>query len=146
MAHDEIAIMKLLQSRRLRVTNQRLLILDAVCEGRGHTTLADVLRRLDVAGESIDQSTVYRTLDLMSRLGVIAASVTATGTVYEIVGQDPHHHLMCTACQKQYEVPHDAVRALFDRLFREYGFTVRTQHLMLEGVCGACRTNEENAS
>ena len=146
MPHDEIAIVKLLQAKRLRVTNQRMVILDAVCDGKGHTTLGDVLHRLDAAGESVDQANVYRTLYLMAGLGVVAANSTPAGTVYEIVGQNPHHHLVCSACRKQYDVPHDLVEPLFERLFREYDFNVRTQHLMLEGVCEACRMNEDGAS
>src|SRR5438093_11166803 len=102
MPHDEIAIGKLLQSRGLRVTNQRLLILDAICDGGGHTTLGEIMARVRRADDSIDQSTVHRTVNLVCEIGVVSATtVGGADTVYELVGETPHHHLSCTLCGKQ---------------------------------------------
>ena len=139
MAHDEIEVAKLLQARGLRVTRQRLLILDAVCEGHGHTTLAEILKRVKAADAQIDQSTVHRTLAVFCELGVVSANATATSdTLYEIAAEAPHHHLVCTVCRREIEVPGAAMRAVLDRLRAEYGFTVGAKHLMLDGVCADC--------
>ena len=145
MAHDDFAFIKLLQSRGLRVTSQRLQVLDAVCEGKGHTSAGKVLARAREANPAIDQSTVYRTLELLCSLEVVAANTSAEGvTVYEIVGQRPHHHLVCTACGREYEIPDQAVQTLMEAIQRLYGFTMTTRHLMLEGLCQACLDSEED--
>jgi Fe2+ or Zn2+ uptake regulation protein len=137
--HDEIAVAKLLQSRGLRVTGQRLAILDAICEGRGHMTLGEILASVERADPSIDPSTVHRTVDLLCELGVVAASLGRTGeTVYEIVGDPPHHHLICDVCGKEREVPDAAIAALLDPLRRDYGFVVADSHLILRGTCVGC--------
>jgi Fur family transcriptional regulator, ferric uptake regulator len=141
MPHDEIAIGKLLQSRGLRVTNQRLLILDAICDGGGHTTLREIIARVRRADDSIDQSTVHRTVNLMCEIGVVSATtVGGADTVYELVGETPHHHLSCTLCGKQEHLSHEALKIAFDRIRRECGFIVNAKHLILEGVCAACES------
>jgi Fur family ferric uptake transcriptional regulator len=145
MTHDDFAFIKLLQSRGLRVTPQRLQVLDAVCEGEGHTSAGEVLARAREANPAIDQSTVYRTLELLCKLGVVAANLSAEGiTVYELVGERPHHHLVCTTCGREYEIPDQAVQTLMEAIQGLYGFTVTTHHLMLEGLCQACLTSEES--
>lgn len=140
MAHDEITFIKLMQAKGLRITEQRLLILDAVCAGKGHTTIGEILLRVKASEPSIDQSTVYRTLDLLCKLGLVAANPSpAGGMVYEIVGQTPHHHLLCTVCGREYAVPQAAFQSFFEQLQAEYGFTVTHKHLILEGLCENCR-------
>jgi Fur family ferric uptake transcriptional regulator len=139
MAHDEIEVAKLLQARGLRVTRQRLLILDAVCETHGHATLAEILQRVKDADAQIDRSTVHRTLAVFCELGIVSGNATATtDTVYEVAAAVPHHHLVCTVCRREIAVPHGAMRSVFDRLRDEYGFTVGAKHLMLDGVCADC--------
>src|SRR5688500_5863973 len=70
MAHDEIDAIRRMQARGLRVTPQRLLVLDAVCDGKGHTALNEILLRVKEYDASIDPSTVYRTLNLLCELGL----------------------------------------------------------------------------
>ena len=139
MAHDEIAVVKLLEARGLRVTRRRLSILDAICDAHGHVTVPEVVRRVKAEDPSIDQSTVYRTLEVFRELGVVAASATPTGErVYEIVGATPHHHLVCRTCGRKYDVDHTTMQPLFDELRRTHGFVVAATHLMLDGVCADC--------
>lgn len=145
MAHDEIAFMKLMQAKGLRVTEQRLLILDAVCAGAGHTTFGEILLRVKESEPTIDQSTVYRTLDLLCKLGVVAANnAPSGGMVYEIVGQKPHHHLLCSLCGQEYDVPHEQVQPFFEHLQTQYDFVITQKHLILEGVCEVCRKREND--
>ncbi len=146
MTHDEITFMRLMQAKGLRITEQRLLILDAVCAGKGHTTFGEILLRVKETEPSIDQSTVYRTLDLLCKLGLVAANASVSGgMVYEIVGQTPHHHLLCSLCGREYAVPQAALQAFFEQIQAEYGFTVTHKHLMLEGVCETCRQRDDDA-
>jgi len=144
MAHDEIAIAKLLRRRGLRVTDQRLVVLDALCDAGGHTTLPEVLARVRAADAAIDQSTVHRTIELLCRLGVVTATtVGLTETVYELAGDAPHHHVRCTVCGKADAVGAELLQPAFDRIRDERAFEVRAQHLVLEGVCAACSGKEQ---
>jgi Fe2+ or Zn2+ uptake regulation protein len=50
MSHQEIDYVDIMRSNGLRVTSQRLLILDAICEGHGHTTLGHIYARVRQKG------------------------------------------------------------------------------------------------
>ena len=145
MSHDEIKFSKIMREQGYRVTPQRLLILDAVCEGGGHTTFGEIYLRVKEADPLIDQSTVYRTLDLLCEVGVIvSADIGDEGKVYEIAKPTPHHHLVCQVCGNEQELDGDMMQALFEQIKREQGFMVQTDHLVLSGVCRRCGEDAVN--
>ncbi len=140
MTHQRIDYVEIMRAHGLRVTPQRLTILDAVCEGGGHTTLGEVYARVRARDRSIDRSTVYRALDVFVALGLVVSAELASGeTVYEIAHAAPHHHLVCQACGREMEVEDTILRGAFRAIAREYGFAVRMDHLVLYGLCAACQ-------
>jgi Fur family ferric uptake transcriptional regulator len=142
MSHHTIAYEKIIRDAGHRVTSQRVLILDAVCEGDGHTTLGEIYARVRQVDSSIDRSTLYRTLKLFVDLGlVVSADVRDGETYYEIAKPHPHHHLVCRQCGKEQEIEHTLFQPMFDAVSRKYRFQVDTDHLVLFGICGDCQQN-----
>jgi Fur family ferric uptake transcriptional regulator len=140
MSHEALDYEGILRRSGHRVTRQRLIILDAVCEGRGHTTLKQVFSRVREVDDTIDQSSLYRTLKLFVDLGLVVAATTDDGeTWYEIARPQPHHHLICRLCGKQQEIGHDVVQAMSDVLMQQYGFEAQPNHLVIAGRCVECR-------
>ncbi len=141
MSHETMDYEGILHAAGHRVTLQRVMILDAVCAGGGHTTLKEIFTRLHRADPTIDRSSVYRTLKLFIGLGLVVSAETATGEpVYEIPKPKHHHHLICRTCGSEQEIGDDAMAGMFALVGRRYGFTVDTDHLVLYGTCAACRT------
>jgi Fur family ferric uptake transcriptional regulator len=134
----------LLRRKGLRVTLQRELILDALAEGDGHHTPEEIYRRVHAKAPVVNRATVYRTLETLLELGL---ATTAHGKdnqlLYELADQTPHHHLVCQKCSHIEEIGHDQVAPMFAEIEREYGFQVRTDHLMLFGLCRACQSVHE---
>ena len=140
MTHNRLHWENTLWDAGYRVTRQRSLILDAVCEGGGHTTLGDVYARVRRVDRSIDRSTVYRALHLFGELGVVLVADTGKGeTLYEIAKPEPHHHLVCRECGWEHEIDDAALRAMADEIATRHDFAVATDHLVLFGLCAACR-------
>jgi len=140
MTHETMDYEGIIRTSGRRVTPQRVMILDAVCEGGGHTTLKQVYRRLHRMDATIDQSSVYRTLKLFVELGIVISAENATGeTVYEIPKPQKHHHLVCRQCGTEQEIGHDALRDMVARIEAQHGFQVEMDHLVLFGLCAACR-------
>lgn len=77
MSHENIDYEGVLRRAGYRVTRQRLIILDAVCEGGGHTTLKEVFSRVRIVDDTIDQSSLYRALKLFVDLGLVVSATTA---------------------------------------------------------------------
>lgn len=122
-----------------RLTPQRQLILDAVCEGGGHTTIEAICARVQAKAPSINRSTVYRNLEFLQKLHLVVAADIDGETVYEIAHDHHHHHLVCRGCGRQIEIGEAALASAFAAILQDYDFLVMADHLVLEGLCGACR-------
>ncbi len=123
-----------------RVTKQRVMILDAVCEGGGHTTLGQIYARVRVIDRSVDRSTIYRSLKLFVDLGLVVSADMGNGeTYYEIPKPQHHHHLVCRQCGRDLEIEHTLLQRMFDQVSQNYGFKADTDHLVLFGVCANCQ-------
>ena len=139
MTHQSIEYEEIIRAAGYRVTPQRTLILDAVCQGSGHTSLGEIYARTRALDPGINRSTVYRALDLFVRLGLAVSAEIGGETFYEIARPRPHHHLVCERCGGITEISHDAVRGLAEIVEREQGFKVRQDHLVIRGLCAKCR-------
>lgn len=139
MTHDTMDYEDIIRAAGHRVTPQRVLILDAVCQEGGHTTLGEVYARVRRVNPSIDRSTLYRTLKLFLDLGLVVSANTGDGeTYYEIAKPHHHHHLICRQCGKEQEIEHALPQSMFDQVFHDYGFKADTDHLVLFGLCAGC--------
>ena len=140
MSHDNLDYEGILRRAGHRVTRQRLHILDAVCEGGGHTTLKQIYARVREADASIDRSSLYRALKLFAVVGLVVVAVTPNGeTYYEIPKPHAHHHLVCRNCGAEIEIGPEAVLRMFEEVFRRYHFKVDADHLVLRGLCAGCQ-------
>lgn len=126
-----------------RLTPQRELILDAICEGGGHTTLEEIYARLHDKAPAINLATVYRNLKFWCDMGIVVEAEIGGQKLYEIAGETPHHHLVCHRCGRVERLEHEMVANLFDELERERGFRVDMDHLVLCGLCRYCRDRAE---
>jgi Fur family transcriptional regulator, ferric uptake regulator len=139
MSHKNSDYASRMRERGYRVTPQRQLILDAVCEGHGHTTMEEICARVQAKAPAVNRATVYRTLDFLCELELVVAADLGGRTVYEIARKELHHHLVCLRCGQTDELSHATVKTLFNRIEREQGFEVKTNHLALFGICRQCR-------
>lgn len=139
MAHTSLNTSQVLRAAGYRVTDQREVILDAVCTGGGHSTLKAIYLRAQRVIPSLDRSSVYRTLKLFVELGLVVSGVSSDGEdVYEIPQRQPHHHLICRQCGDEREIAHDMVEALYAAMQARYDFRVTSNHLVLFGLCASC--------
>ncbi|MBX7235435.1 MAG: transcriptional repressor [Caldilineales bacterium] len=123
-----------------RLTPQRQMILDAVCEGGGHTTVDEIWARVQHKAPAINRSTVYRNLEFLQTLHLVVAAEIGGQTMYEIPHEYPHHHLICQVCGQVIEIGQDALGAAFATIEGQYGFQVGADHLVLKGLCIDCRS------
>lgn len=139
MSHQALEYEAILRAAGHRVTQQRLIILDAVCAGHGHTTLGEIYARAHAVDSSLDRSTLYRTLKLFIELGLVVSAEVSGETYYEIARPRPHHHLVCRRCGREQEIEHAVMQRMFDQVYQEFGFRADTDHLVLFGVCADCQ-------
>jgi Fur family ferric uptake transcriptional regulator len=140
MSHESIDVSEILHTSGFRVTPQRLIILDAVCQGNGHTRIGDICSRTSRMDPSIDRSTVYRALSLFQQVGLVLSSEIDTGEkVYEIAESQSHYHLTCRECGQTELVDQNLTRPFIEMLEELYGFTISADHHVIFGMCTDCK-------
>jgi len=140
MTHEEKDYITILRSKGYRITPQRLIVLDAICEHNGHATLADIQSTVNHLDSTIDRSTIYRALDVLREVGLIVESeIENIGKVYRISGESDHHHLVCVSCGTVLSISHDSAEPLLQHLLKEYGFELLADHLVFNGLCKDCQ-------
>mgnify|MGYP001086584098 CR=1 FL=1 len=88
-----------LKARGLRLTPQREMVLAALHTFGGHASVQEIHRRVQLKSESVERSTVYRTLELLRDMGlVIEVDMGDNVLRYELTVHGPHAHLVCTRC------------------------------------------------
>src|SRR5512139_3576963 len=92
-------MMALVRHRGCRITQQRAVVLQALCELDGHASAERVHERVTYYRPDVDLSTVYRTLERLRDLGIVSQTDLGRGHAeYKIVTEQPHHHLVCLTC------------------------------------------------
>lgn len=125
----------------MRMTPQRQLVLDAVRELR-HATPEQVCQHVQHTAPTVNITTVYRTLDLLERLGLVRHTHLGHGAPTYSADEHEHVHLVCHRCGRVEEAPCELLDELAGTLRREYGFDLDGSHLALSGACRDCRNQE----
>jgi len=146
MASDIGELQEALRKSGQRLTPQRMMVLSALAEQDGHVSAETILELVKPEYPYINLSTVYRTLDMLVELGLVAETDLGSGVrQFEILGTHPHHHLICQRCGGTVEIDDETLQPLRERLQTLYGFEPRMDHFAIFGVCQHCREPEAAA-
>jgi Fur family ferric uptake transcriptional regulator len=107
MTYTAASLRTELNERGWRLTPQREIILDIFqnLPNGNHLSAEDLFEVLRLKGENISLSTIYRTLKMMSRMGILRELELAEGHKHYEINQPSHHHhhLICVKCNKAIE-------------------------------------------
>lgn len=136
----------LLKANGLKVTNQRIAILEVLEDRPGeHLTAEEIYGFVKEKYPEIGLATVYRTIQMLSELEVIDKLNLDDGFVrYEIGNRDKegshhHHHLICQNCHSVLTFEDDLLEVLEERIHKSLGFKVIDHEVKLYGYCKACQ-------
>jgi Fur family ferric uptake transcriptional regulator len=122
-----------------RLTPQRELVLAAV-DTLGHATPDEVYAEVRQHSDSINLSTIYRTLELLNELGLIRhAHITDRAPTYHSATGHEHAHFVCRTCKKMISVGRDEMEQALGELAAKYEFSPDYGHLTVFGTCADCR-------
>ena len=87
----------------------------------------------------VTETTVYRTLEVLTRTGMVASALGGDGhLVYELTGH-AHHHVLCRACGRSVEFDHALLVGVYGQLEARTGFRLTDVHLTFFGLCPDCK-------
>jgi Fur family ferric uptake transcriptional regulator len=137
-----IALDNELRARGYRLTPRRLMVAEVLAGCGGHLTVEEILSKVSERHPSTNKTTVYRTLELLSNLGMVAVTDLGTGRLEYELQSHRHHHLICEKCHTRIEVDDSLLEPLRAGLMERYGFTSNLDHFALFGICPDCAAAE----
>lgn len=129
-----------LSKRGYRLTEARRSVLAALATAGGHVSADELVELVHRSGSDVGRMTVYRTLDLLTELGLVRPVYQGTGAAHFIllIGGH-HHHLVCTGCHRVIEVEACILPDIEQRVGLGSEFEVRGHLLEIFGRCRECR-------
>ena len=145
MKVDREAFKQVLKEKGLRVTKQRLIVLETIASRpEEHLTAEDIYELVKADNPEIGLATIYRTIQLLNELHLIDRINLDDGFVRYEMGnahdreKHRHHHLICTECGKVFSFRDDLLEELEKRIKSTVGFTVIDHEVKLFGRCSEC--------
>jgi Fe2+ or Zn2+ uptake regulation protein len=133
-----------IHAQGLRATRQRQLVLDVLKDNPGHLDAEAIHDQVKIRDSRISLATVYRTLALLKRLGLVAEhSLGEDHGHFEAARTAPHYHFTCLQCKRVIEFEAPAVKDIVQKLAAQEGLQVTETHLTLSGYCHNCQPTPE---
>ncbi len=131
---------RMIREMGLKVTQQRLAILEALSGGQAHVTAQEVFEEVHEAYPEIGFATVYRFLRKMAESGMVTeVRMGGLPARYELTPRQHHDHLTCTNCGLIVEFENSAIEKLQLDVANQNGFELTSHVLELYGLCPRCR-------
>jgi Fur family ferric uptake transcriptional regulator len=125
-----------LEDRGYRVTPSRRAVTAAALSQTGHFTVDDLVTHCRGAG----RATVFRTIRLLTEIGVVCRVLFGDGsTRYMVSWRGHHHHVVCTGCGAVQDLDQCAIKDAIRELSDATGYEVEGHWLELYGRCAGCR-------
>lgn len=130
-----------IRQQGLRKTVQRELILEVFLMTEDHLSSEDLYWLAQKKDPNVGQTTVYRTLKLLTEAGLAREVRLGDGrTYYEHHFEHEHHdHMVCTECGRVIEFFSAEIEALQDEMAAQYKFLPTHHSLRILGLCEQCQ-------
>jgi Fur family ferric uptake transcriptional regulator len=131
-----------LRDHNLPVTQQRIDIAKVLLGSDRHLSVEDVTAELHQRGHKAGLATVYRTIELLVRCGLVVERDFDEGFKrFEPARDIPQHeHLLCTVCGRVTEFQDERLERITTLVAETHGYLRQRHRLVIHGVCAACRS------
>ncbi|MES2220544.1 MAG: Fur family transcriptional regulator [Acidobacteriota bacterium] len=131
----------------IRLTAQRRALIETIQEAKSHLDAESLLQLARKRDANIDRATVYRTLDVLKRRGMIdeldLMHLNGEKHYYEVKTQKDHLHLACFECGKIEEFTTPTFEKLKREIADKNDFSIQVMRLEVGGLCGKCAARKE---
>jgi Fe2+ or Zn2+ uptake regulation protein len=138
-------MIEVLRKRGLRITPQRVALVDAFATDGSHPTAQELFERLKPSFPTMSFATVYNTLDALAQAG-LSSTLRLGGAARFDPNTMAHHHAVCDVCGAAFDVPTRSLApkaASRTRVGRAApGFVVRQVERTYRGTCAACHETQ----
>lgn len=122
-----------------KITPARLAVLEVVAQEGGHLNPMEVYKQARATYPALGRATVYRTLELLTHLGIVRPIYVGDGGPTYIRAAGGHHHLVCSRCRKVVDFERCVADEMEKELRERFGFVITSHLLEFYGLCGTCQ-------
>ena len=130
-----------LHQKGLRMTSQRKLVMSVLKQSATPLSAQSIHQRVLDQNKEIGLASVYRTLTLLTDLGLIRRVHDHEDCQgYVLASPGHHHHLVCRLCGRAVEFSGaDDLSKFISFIEENTGFTIEEHLLQFYGVCPECQ-------
>lgn len=132
-AHGAARMLEGLRRAGLKLTPQRVSIVEAFADDPSHPTAQEIFERLRARMPTMSFATVYSTLDTLAAAGLCTVRAVSPGAARFDPNVDPHHHAVCERCGAMRDVPAAPLA-----LAGVPHFHVSAVEVVYRGLCSTC--------
>jgi Fur family ferric uptake transcriptional regulator len=140
MKYTENKIVVMLRRHGYKLTSQRRKVINAIALSHEHLTPAALYEMLHQPYPDLGRVTIYRTLDILTKLGLICEVHTEGSRSYLLrEHSEHHHHLLCSDCGAVVGFTGCDLTRLEREVSQKTGFVIDRHLLEFSGRCPECR-------
>lgn len=132
-----------LGARRIRLTRQRRVLIQVIEGAPQHLDAGEILERAQKIDPEITRVTVYRTLELLKKNGLIdeldLLHLRGHRHFYESHGPRDHIHVACIRCGKVREFESRLYEELKNQISADCDIEISIARTEVGGLCASCR-------
>jgi Fe2+ or Zn2+ uptake regulation protein len=141
-------LQKALRQRGIRLTRQRRVILQVMDAAEKHLDVDQILDRAQKISPEVHLVTVYRTIDLLKKEGLIdeldLLHLRGDRHYYETHGPRDHIHVACLRCGKVREFESRLYEQLKGQIARDCDIQVTVSRTEVGGICNDCLLKQQS--
>jgi Fur family ferric uptake transcriptional regulator len=124
----------------LKITEQRLVILDILKKSKNHHISAeDAYKELIKKDLDVGIATIYRVLAKFEEVGIVnKINFDNNMSVFELANTEHHDHLICTECGNIEEFTDEIIEQHQSDIAKKYNYKLTSHSLNLYGICKNC--------
>jgi len=125
-----------LRASGLRLSTARRLVIEALFAADDPVSASELAGAL-----RIDESSVYRNLEVLERHGLVRHLHLGHGPgLYVLTSRDEAEYLYCERCNRATAVRPDELDPIREQIRERFGYSARFTHFAIVGICDRCRS------
>ncbi len=135
-------VASLLKKNGIKATPQRLAIYNILKNTKSHPSAETIYKGLSKQFPTMSLATVYKTLGLLSRIGLIQEINVGEDSFRYDANTAPHPHIVCLKCKRVDDVDGYDVPQSYDTVAKNTHYKILSHQLYFYGYCPECKKGE----
>jgi len=147
MSYDASSdLVRRLREAGCKITPPRLAVLEVIQREGEHLNPNEILGQAQAIHPQTGRATVYRTLELLTNLGIVRPIYVGDSGPTYIRAEGGHHHLVCSQCGRIFDFEQCVADSMERELEARFGFRITSHLLEFYGLCADCRQDDSTSA